>query len=155
VEIKASRRLVVWFDGSIWRKEQAAPFFWSHVSLEKCFESMQDFFVRQCFFKIKPSSIIRAGGAHHPSSSVVCDLSEGRPCPRWCSETVTVAPAASSSASAAIVTVGNATAVKSVDEKPVGNNSARPIDVTSGRTQAADCIKCASATIGGGGPGPA
>ena len=32
---------------------------------------------------------------------------------------------------------------------------ARPIDVTSGRTQAADCIKCASATIGGGGPGPA
>ncbi len=68
---------------------------------------------------------------------------------------VTVVPVASSSASAAIVTVGNATAAKSVDEKPGGNNFARPIDVTSGRTQAGECIKCASATIGGGGPGPA
>jgi len=51
--------------------------------------------------------------------------------------------------------VGNATAAKSVDDKPGGDNSARPIDVTSGRTQAGDSIKCASATIGGGGPGPA
>ena len=50
--------------------------------------------------------------------------------------TVTVEPLAWSSASAAIVTVGNATAAKSVDEKPGGNNSAQPIDVTSGRTQA-------------------
>jgi len=53
------------------------------------------------------------------------------------------------------VTVGNATAAKSVDEKPGGDNSARPIDVTNGRPQVGDCIKCASATIGGGAPGPA
>jgi hypothetical protein len=67
----------------------------------------------------------------------------------------TVVGVTSSSASAAIATVGNATAAKCVDEEPGGNSSARPIDVTNGRTRADDCIGCASATIGCGGPRPA
>jgi hypothetical protein len=50
---------------------------------------------------------------------------------------------------------GHATAAKCVDAEPGGNSSAQPIDVTKGRTQAAVCIGCASATIGGGGPRPA
>jgi hypothetical protein len=78
---------------------------------------------------------------HHPrrrrASSVVWWSvigDEGWPCPWLCSETVTVVPVAPSSASAAIATVGNATAAKRADEKPGGNSYERPIDVTSGPT---------------------
>ena len=72
-----------------------------------------------------------------------------------CCETVTVVAVASFSSSAAIAIVGNATAPQRADAEPGCNSSVRPIDVTNGRTQADDCIECASATIGCGGQRPA
>jgi spore maturation protein SpmB len=82
-------------------------------------------------------------------------LDPGWSCPKLCSETVTVVAVAWFSASAAVAIAGNATAAHCADGEHGGNSSARPIDVTNGRTLADDCIGCASATIGCGGPRPA
>jgi len=49
------------------------------------------------------------------------------------------------SASAAVAIAGNATAAHCGGSERGGNSSARPIDVTNGRTLADDCIGCARA----------
>jgi hypothetical protein len=72
-----------------------------------------------------------------------------------CCETVTVVAVMSCSASAAIAIVGNAIALQCAAGEPGANSSARPIDVTNGRTQADDCIEYARVPIGGGGQRPA
>ena len=82
-------------------------------------------------------------------------MEPGWSCPKLCSETVTVVAVASFSASAAVAIAGNATAAHCADGERGGNSSARPIDVTNGQTLADDCIGCARATIGCGGPRPA
>ena len=71
------------------------------------------------------------------------------------SERATVVPVGLSSASAAIATVGNATAVKCADGKHGSNSYAPPIAATSGRKQADEGTGCASAVIDCGGPMPA